>query len=79
MKSVQRFPVASTPVAKLIRDYDWAATPLGPVSTWPPCLLVTVDNLLLAPTPKFLAWGDTRCLVYNDAYLKILGSYPNAE
>lgn len=74
MNFAQRFPFADTPVAQLIGEHDWASTPLGPMCDWPAGLRVTVDTMLLAPTPKFLAWSDELCLVYNDAYLKILGS-----
>ena len=74
MTSEQRFPVADTPVARLVEQFDWARTPLGPMGDWPASLRVTIDNILLAPMPKFLVWGDGLGLVYNDAYLNFLGS-----
>ena len=79
MKFEQRFPVANTPVANLIREHDWSATALGPLSNWPASLRVTIDTMLLAPTPKFLVWSTELGLFYNDAYLQILGSkHPDA-
>lgn len=74
MTSDQPFPVADSPVAALIRAHAWSATPLGPVADWPASLRVTVDNMLMAPTPKFVVWSDALTLVYNDAYIQILGA-----
>ncbi len=56
-----------------IRAFDWAATPLGPPSTWPLPLRTVVRLLLSTQHPVFLFWGpDLRC-IYNDAYSRSLG------
>ncbi|MES2760035.1 MAG: PAS domain S-box protein [Pseudomonadota bacterium] len=60
-------------MAQLIRQHDWAATPLGPQSAWPQPLQTTVDLMLSSQFPMFVAWGAERCLIYNDAYSHILG------
>ncbi|HEX6694968.1 MAG TPA: ATP-binding protein [Longimicrobiales bacterium] len=66
-------------MAGLCRSFDWAATPLGPVTTWPQSLRTTVSTLLASRHPMFLWWGDDLVQVYNDAYRPSLGDrHPRA-
>jgi hypothetical protein len=44
-------------MAGLIRNFDWANSPLGPIETWPETLLTTVNLLLSSRHPMFLWWG----------------------
>ena len=53
--------------------FDWAATPLGPPSSWPPELHHPVQWMLDTVQPMFLVWGDERLLLFNNAYCSILG------
>ncbi len=56
-----------------IAAHDWAATPLGPIDSWPVSLRSLLGMMLSCPTPMFLAWGpELRCF-YNDAYRPLLG------
>ena len=55
------------------RRVDWAATPLGPVSSWSPALTGAVDLMLQSRSPVTLIWGPEFVLVYNEAYVQILG------
>ncbi len=55
------------------RDFDWASTPLGPVSSWSPSLRTTVSILLESRNPMFLWWGRELVQIYNDAYAPSLG------
>ncbi|MBO1075931.1 hypothetical protein [Roseomonas marmotae] len=52
----------------LIRDFDWAATPLGQIRNWPGTLRATLSFMLEAPLPLVLLWGEQGILLYNDAY-----------
>jgi PAS domain S-box-containing protein len=66
-------------MARLIRLHDWRSSPLGQPSTWPPALQTTVDLMLASQFPMFVAWGEQRGLIYNDAYSLILGNkHPQA-
>jgi signal transduction histidine kinase len=56
------------------REYDWSATPLGPVSCWSPSLRTTVSILLESRNPMFLWWGPELVQLYNDAYAPSLGA-----
>lgn len=44
----------------VIREYDWATTPLGPPAAWPQPLKTLVSTMLAANQPMFLAWGPDR-------------------
>ncbi len=57
-----------------IRAHDWAATPLGPLESWPPSLRTAVDLLLAARQPVYVAWGPELTSLYNDGYIPILGA-----
>lgn len=59
--------------AALARATDWAATPLGPVSRWSPALRAAVGICLASRFPMLVAWGPERVLIYNDAYLPVVG------
>ncbi|HWD38878.1 MAG TPA: ATP-binding protein [Fimbriimonas sp.] len=55
-------------VASLMRDYDWAKTPLGDPSNWPQSLRTTVRILLTSRFAMWMAWGPELTCLYNDAY-----------
>ncbi|HEY1044397.1 MAG TPA: ATP-binding protein [Telluria sp.] len=61
-------------MADLVRRYAWETTPLGPVDAWPVALRTTVDLILGSSFPMFVAWGSAHTVIYNDAYVPILGS-----
>jgi len=58
----------------LMRSTDWAATPLGPVSTWPQSLRTSVSICLVTSFPMMIAWGRSLLMLYNDGYLPVLGT-----
>lgn len=62
-----------------IRAYDWAATPLGSVETWPQSLTSLVKTLLASQYPMVLTWGPHFIQFYNDAYSRLIGDkHPGA-
>ena len=63
----------------LMRDRDWAGSPLGPPDVWPQSLLSIVELVLQSRSPMFVAWGGRLLTLYNDAFAKLLGSkHPSA-
>jgi PAS domain S-box-containing protein len=52
----------------LIREYDWGASVLGPLTTWPVRLRIIVDLMLDSAEPMVVWWGPDRLQIYNDAY-----------
>ena len=57
----------------LIAEHDWASTPLGPMSTWPPSLLAMVANILHTRQPMVLFWGPELIQFYNDSFVPSFG------
>jgi signal transduction histidine kinase/DNA-binding response OmpR family regulator len=63
----------------LCRGTDWAATPLGPVQSWPPVLRSTVQLCLDSGFPILLNWGPELVALYNDAFAPLIGGkHPEA-
>ncbi|GGG59962.1 hypothetical protein GCM10011415_02400 [Salipiger pallidus] len=58
-------------MGQLIRDYDWASTPLGPVQTWPQSLRSALSISLNSSFPTAIYWGPELRLLYNDAWSPI--------
>ncbi len=67
------FPADRGPMAEKVRNFDWAATPLGPITDWAPALKIIVDMLLSSKFPKCLFWGPDLIAIFNDAYYPLLG------
>ena len=61
-------------MAGLIRNYDWAATPLGHPSQWSPTLRMIVRFVLANRFPHLLWWGPDSIQIYNDHYIPVLGA-----
>jgi PAS domain S-box-containing protein len=57
----------------LMRDFDWEASSFGRPDSWPRSLRAIVDLMLDSAFPMCLAWGPDLRLLYNDAYLPIIG------
>lgn len=60
-------------MGRLIRAKDWAATPLGPIESWPQSLRSAVSILLPSKAQICMFWGPQLIAIYNDAYRPVLG------
>jgi PAS domain S-box-containing protein len=60
-------------MGQLIREFDWANTPLGTPETWPLSLKTTVGIVLHSAFPMFLFWGKDLVCFYNDSFRPSLG------
>lgn len=58
------------PMGELVREFDWAATPLGPEPKWDASLRTTVRILLTSRFPMWMAWGPELTVLYNDSYAR---------
>jgi signal transduction histidine kinase len=66
-------------MAELMRGFDWPASPVGPVDSWPQSLKSTLRTLLASRYPMILTWGPEFTQFYNDAYAEIIGDlHPGA-
>ncbi|MFZ6776305.1 ATP-binding protein [Undibacterium sp. Ji83W] len=64
---------SGTPMRDAVRNFDWSATGLGPVNSWPFALRATVGIVLNSVHPMFLWWGPKLIQIYNDAYVPSFG------
>jgi signal transduction histidine kinase len=60
-------------MGELIRNYDWANTPLGPPDSWSQALRTAMRILLTTHHPSCIFWGSELICFYNDAYRRSLG------
>ena len=65
-------------MAGRIRTHDWASTPLGPLTEWPDVLKTSVALMLDSHFPQCIVWGACLITLYNDGFVPILGSKPEA-
>ncbi len=66
-------------MGELIREMDWAETPLGPIESWPQSLRTSILLTLNSRYPMVLMWGRELTNIYNDAYIPMLGArHPEA-
>ncbi|MBD8094118.1 GAF domain-containing protein [Pseudomonas fluorescens] len=69
---------SSSDMAERVRRHDWANTPLGPLEQWPDVLKTTVALCFASSFPQAIVWGPQLITLYNDAFIPILGSKPEA-
>jgi hypothetical protein len=62
-----------------VRNFEWAATPLGSSNDWSPPLKWGVELVLASGFPMSIRWRPDLTMVYNDAYAGLLGDrHPDA-
>jgi CheY-like chemotaxis protein len=77
-------PVSSPPMldwlagggilSRLIQQYDFSHTPLGPIAGWPQSLKTSLNLILNSQHPMWIGWGPEITFLYNDAYVQVLSS-----
>ena len=66
-------------LGRLMREYEWANSPLGPPGHWPQSLKSAVSICLGTTFPIAIYWGEELALLYNDAWSTIPGNkHPRA-
>jgi len=66
-------------LARLVHEFDWNSTALGPMTGWSPGLRAIVRFVLANRFPMLLWWGPDYIQIYNDAYAPVLGAkHPHA-
>ncbi|MBE7199062.1 MAG: response regulator [Parafilimonas terrae] len=74
MQADFRFLSGAGEMAASMRTFGWRTTPIGPPDGWPRSLKTLVGVMLRAKQAMFIAWGDERTMLYNDAYAELLGA-----
>lgn len=57
----------------LMINMDWGKSALGPITSWPRSLVITVNICLKNEFPTSIWWGQDLYLIYNDNYRPYLG------
>ncbi|MFZ5779032.1 MAG: response regulator [Pseudomonadota bacterium] len=79
VETVPPFLSGGGELGRLIRQYDWASTRLGPPSAWPQNLRTAVRIMMTSRQPIWIGWGEDLIYFYNDAYKSIIGGkHPSA-
>jgi signal transduction histidine kinase len=77
--AIPEFLAGGGEMGQRIREYDWSATPLGPIEGWPQNLRTCVRIMLTSRQPIWLGWGKELTKLYNDPYRAIVGGkHPGA-
>jgi PAS domain S-box-containing protein len=71
---VRNFGTDGGILGKMIDDFDWSATSVGPVGRWPEAMRTTLELILRSPVPIATLWGRDGVLIYNEAYAAIAGA-----
>lgn len=58
-------------MGEVVRNKNWATTPLGSINAWPQSLRTTVSLCIASNFPISIAWGPQRIQIYNDGYWPI--------
>ena len=61
-------------MARRMRAYPWAESPLGDPRDWPASLRTAVRICLTSRFPMIVWWGEQLFMFYNDAYLPLMGN-----
>lgn len=64
---------ATGEMARRIREFNWAATSIGPREGWPVTWRTVVDLILVSSYPAAVGLGPDQIYVYNDAFIPIGG------
>jgi len=67
-------PAARGEMARRFREFNWAATPIGPVELWPESWRNAVQIILDSSFPTALAIGRELIYFYNDAFIPLAGA-----
>jgi PAS domain S-box-containing protein len=59
---------------RLMREFDWTGSSLGPPDGWPPTLKTAVALMLQSKQPVYIGWGPEQISLYNDGYIPICGA-----
>ncbi len=67
--------LGNSEMARRIRAFDWAPTPLGPIGSWSPRLLNALQTILSSRAQFVIYWGPELICLYNDAEIPTLSDW----
>ena len=60
-------------LGRIIAEFDWSETALGPIDQWPGEIKSIVGMILRSPVPIVTLWKEPGVMIYNDAYSVLAG------
>lgn len=60
-------------INRLMIEHDWSTSALGPPKRWPRTLRTAVSVCMNSRFPMLIWWGRELAMLYNDAYVPVLG------
>lgn len=74
------FLIGGGETGALLRDTDWRASRLGPVSSWPQSLRTSLGICISSRFPIAIYWGPEFVMLYNDDLIPMVGAnkHPHA-
>jgi len=67
-------PATRGEMARRFREFDWSATPIGPVEFWPESWRHAVQIILDSSFPTAMGLGKDLIYFYNDAFIPLAGA-----
>lgn len=74
ISSQHKFLEGGGQMGALVRSFNWAESPIGPITSWPESLRTIVSTCLNTRFPMQILWGESMIHIYNDSYIPIAGS-----
>ena len=68
------FPSHGGKIARLIREFNWETTALGPIEGWPAHVKTMTSVALSSDLAMVMLWGESGVMIYNDAYAGFAGA-----
>ena len=65
----------ASPYITFLRNFDWAATPLGPMKEWSTSLRLQFMSIVAHPQHRALIWGEEETFIYNEGAVSLFGAY----
>ena len=73
------WPNGTSEVINLMSSVNWGSTSLGPLEMWGSRLRGQIETVICSAQPMYIALGPDLLLIYNDAYLPVIGDrHPEA-
>jgi hypothetical protein len=61
-----------------LESFAWERTPLDPRGRWPQSLALAAEFIMQSGFPMAVRWGADLMMIYNDAYVPLLGQKHSA-
>lgn len=65
----------ASPFVSWLRNFDWAATPIGPMNDWSTSLRLQFMSIVAHPQHRALMWGEEETFLYNEGAVGLFGAY----